>query len=201
MNEGIEYIEVRALDLNPYLPLGIDAEQVRFLDSFLLHCLLSDSPECNKDEFFEVANNLTLVVEQGRDPELELKREGKALQLRDWAGALVEDIEHSAALLDKSHGTSAYSNSVAAQMAKVKDSELTPSGQILKDMKEGRMSFFDFSMENSRKIRDYFRQGDLEQATVSRFIAARERSIEMQKEIEEADEISFDDYLTAWNEG
>jgi glutamate--cysteine ligase len=86
-------------------------------------------------------------------------------------------------------------------MAKVKDSELTPSGQILKDMKEGRMSFFDFSMENSRKIRDYFRQGDLEQATVSRFIAARERSIEMQKEIEEADEISFDDYLTAWNEG
>jgi glutamate--cysteine ligase len=181
MNEGIEYIEVRALDLNPYLPLGIDAEQVRFLDSFLLHCLLSDSPECNKDEFFEVANNLTLVVEQGRDPELELKREGKALKLRDWAGALVEDIEHSAALLDKSHGTSAYSNSVAAQMAKVKDSELTPSGQILKDMEEGQLSFFDFSMENSRKIRDYFQQGDLDQATVSRFMAAGERSIEMQE--------------------
>lgn len=201
MNEGIEYIEVRALDLNPYLPLGIDAEQVRFLDSFLLHCLLSDSPECNKDEFFEVANNLTLVVEQGRDPELELKREGKALKLRDWAGALVEDIEHSAALLDKSHGTSAYSNSVAAQMAKVKDSELTPSGQILKDMEEGQLSFFDFSMENSRKIRDYFQQGDLDQTTVSRFMAAGERSIEMQREIEEADEISFDDYLTAWNEG
>ena len=86
-------------------------------------------------------------------------------------------------------------------MAKVKDSELTPSGQILKDMKEGQLSFFDFSIENSRKIRNYFQQSDLDQATVSRLMAAGERSIEMQREIEEADEISFDDYLTAWNEG
>jgi glutamate--cysteine ligase len=86
-------------------------------------------------------------------------------------------------------------------MAKVKDSELTPSGQILKDMKESQLSFFDFSMENSRKIRDYFQRGDLDATTVSRFMAAGERSIEMQKEIEKADESSFDDYLTAWNEG
>ena len=39
--EGIEYVEIRALDLNPFLPLGIDSEQIKFLDSFLLHCLLS----------------------------------------------------------------------------------------------------------------------------------------------------------------
>jgi gamma-glutamylcysteine synthetase len=68
-------------------------------------------------------------------------------------------------------------------------------------MKEAQLSFFDFSIENSRKIRNYFQQSDLDQATVSRFMAAGERSIEMQREIEEADEISFDDYLTAWNEG
>ena len=41
---GIEYVEVRCVDVNPYLPLGIDAEQAHFLDLFLVYCLLEESP-------------------------------------------------------------------------------------------------------------------------------------------------------------
>ena len=41
---GVEYVEVRCLDLNPFLPVGIDAAEMRFLDVFLLYCLLAPSP-------------------------------------------------------------------------------------------------------------------------------------------------------------
>ena len=41
---GVEYVEVRLMDLDPFSPIGITAETIRFLDIFLLYCLLSDSP-------------------------------------------------------------------------------------------------------------------------------------------------------------
>jgi glutamate--cysteine ligase len=41
---GVEYVEVRLMDLDPFVPVGITAPTMRLLDVFLLHCLLSDSP-------------------------------------------------------------------------------------------------------------------------------------------------------------
>ena len=38
------------MDLDPFEPVGIDAGTMRFLDVFLLHCLLSDSPPDTPDE-------------------------------------------------------------------------------------------------------------------------------------------------------
>ena len=47
---GVEYIEVRCMDLDPFEPVGIDAATMRFLDIFLLHCLLADSPPDTPEE-------------------------------------------------------------------------------------------------------------------------------------------------------
>ena len=41
---GVEYVEVRCIDLNPFEVVGINIEQVRFLDTFLLMCLLLRKP-------------------------------------------------------------------------------------------------------------------------------------------------------------
>lgn len=196
---GIEYVEVRALDLNPYLPLGIDEEQIRFLDAFLLHCLLAESPRCDQREFFEVASNLSLVVEQGRNPELELKAGGQTINMRRWAGDLLADMRHSAALLDEVHQTSAHAEALATQANKVEDSSLTPSGRMLQEMQESQMSFFEFSMAQSRDVRDYLQNGGLEDRIIGEFKQASVQSIEKQKQIEQADQISFDDYLVEWN--
>ena len=197
---GIEYVEVRALDLNPYLPLGIDAQQIRFLDTFLLHCLLAESPRCDQREYFEVAANLSAVVDRGRDPELELRLESNPRNLRQWAGELLGDMEHSAALLDKVHNTSAHVEALQAQKDKVRDASLTPSGRMLQEMREGQLSFFKFAMARSMEARDYLQDGELDSKVSSEFTEASANSIIRQKEIEQADTQSFDDYLRAWNE-
>lgn len=197
--KGIEYIEVRALDLNPYLPLGIDAEQIRFLDTFLLHCLLAESLECNEQEFFEIASNLALTVEKGRDLNLSLSQEGSPKSLQTWARDLLQALGHSAALLDQVHGGNAYESSLESQVAKISDPDLTPSGMILKAMKEGQLSFFEFSMQLSNRHKEYFQNNGLDAETLKMMEKTSTASLAKQKEIEAADEINFDEFLLRWN--
>src|SRR5262245_35922367 len=54
---GVEYVEVRAMDLDPYSPVGITASTMRFLDVFLLHCLLTESPPDTDREIEALGRN------------------------------------------------------------------------------------------------------------------------------------------------
>jgi len=200
IEDGIEYIEVRALDLNPFLPLGIDAAQIQFLDTFLLHCLLSESPECHAQEFSEVSENLAAVVERGRDENLDLVKDGTSIKLKQWANELLIDLEHSAALLDESHGGNNYLNSLNAQQAKVDNPELTPSGKILKQMKDNQQSFFDFAMGQSEKHKRYFLDSKLDSSTIDHMIETSKISLIRQQEIETAESLEFDKFLEQWNQ-
>ena len=58
---GVQYVEVRCLDINPFLPLGIDLDEARFLDAFLLFCAFSDSPLLN-GECSDATDNFLAVV-------------------------------------------------------------------------------------------------------------------------------------------
>lgn len=198
-SKGIEYVEVRALDLNPYLPLGIDAEEMNFLDTFLLHCLLSESPACHKQEFFEVSSNIALVVENGRDPALQLQLEGKPKGMRDWANELCADLAHSAALLDEIQGDTQHQASLEVQTAKVNNPAQTPSGKILAEMQAKKLSFFDFSMQQSRLHKATLQNNGLDAKANTHMRNTAAQSLIKQREIEAKDTLSFDEFLTQWN--
>src|SRR5690606_24633274 len=42
---GVQYVEVRCLDIEPVPPPGIDLTGARFLGAYLLYCALQDSPQ------------------------------------------------------------------------------------------------------------------------------------------------------------
>ncbi|MGI9250667.1 MAG: glutamate--cysteine ligase [Pseudohongiellaceae bacterium] len=197
--QGIEYIELRALDLNPYLALGIDAEQVRFLDTFLLHCLLGESPECNPQEFFEVADNLAKVVENGRNLNLELHKEGKPVKLGEWAGNILGELAPSATLLDHIHGGQAYSKALAQQQAKLADPALTPSARILQEMRDDKLSFFQFAMRHSQRSSDQFLNNKLAPDAQAMLQQAATDSLAKQAAVEAADTLDFAEFLAQWN--
>jgi len=197
--QGIQYVEVRVLDLNPFLPLGIDAEEIRFLDTFLLFCLLADSPECTEREYFETEANLAAVVNNGRDPELKLSHQGEQLSMRQWARDLLATTRHSAAMLDQVHNTDAYSNSVQAQSAKVEDSELTPSAQVLRVMNEQKLAFHAFGLRQSQAHQAWFHKQAMAPKQLDHLISVSAQSVAKQGAIESSDEISFDEYIEQWN--
>lgn len=192
---GIEYIEVRCLDVNPFLPVGIDGSQARFIDSFLLYCLLQDSPPCDEREQARMDHNLAEVVNRGREPGLQLQTSEGQRELAGWGLDLLEQVAAVAAQLDAAHGGSAYEESVAAQRAKLDDAALTPSARILQEMGERDLPFFRLAMHYSQQWAAHFRATPLDRETLSRFEAETRESLQAQADIEAADVLSFEQYL------
>ena len=192
---GIEYIEVRCIDVNPFLPVGLDAEQVRFMDTFLLFCLLQDSPDCADSEQSIQAANLEAVVNRGREPGLLLQTDSGEQRLCDWAGELFELMAPIAAMLDEVHQLQSYSAAMTAEWAKIQDPELTPSARVLREMREEDQPFFRIAMGYSTTWAAQFRTEELPADVEERLTQEAARSLQAQKDIEAADNISFEQYL------
>ncbi len=189
---GIEYIEVRCIDLNPFLPTGIDAPQIRFLDLFLLYCLLKDSPQCTFEEQTRLADNFSRVVTRGREPGLELNTPSERVSLKDWGLNIMTELEDFAATLD-SLIEPGYSEALRIQRQKLLDPELTPSAQVSQRVQQG--SFFSAALNQARSIKTEFLTQPLEESIRQRFETEAAQSLKEQAAIEAADEISFEEFL------
>lgn len=194
-DRGIEYVEVRCIDVSPFDPLGIDSAQIRFMDCFLLHCLLSDSPACDDAEQDSIAANLEAVVNRGRQPGLQLRRREQTLGLAEWASQLLEEMQDIAQAMDRIQGCDEYSASLADQRAKVADPERTPSARVLREMRDGEKSFFHLGLAYSEQWTAHFRANPLPADRQRVFEREAQRSLEAQREIEAADAIGFEQYL------
>lgn len=195
VRSGIEYIEVRCVDVNPFTPVGLDAEQIRFLDVFLIYCLIQESPPCDDAQQRIQAQNFAAVVSHGRENGLKLNDGVDDITLSQWAEHLLKEMLPVAQLFDDSHNTSDYSDAVATQLAKAADPELTPSARILQEMRDTGLPFFRLAMQYSEKWADYFAQKPLSDETRARFESEAVRSLEAQQKIEQSDDISFEQYL------
>ncbi len=131
---GVEYIEVRCMDLDPFVPVGIQAQTIRFLDIFLLHCLLADSPRDTPAEIAELGRNQHRAASHGREPGLALERHGRPVLLMDWAAELLADFAPIAQALDQAHGGAAYSEALAAARAGIAAPQTLPSARVLAAM-------------------------------------------------------------------
>ena len=192
---GIQYIEVRCLDINPFLPLGIDLGEARFLDAFLLFCALQQSPCLIEGECRASSDNFLKVVKQGREPGLELSRCGEPVSLQHWASELIGQISQVAELLDRSQGSDEHIRAIAAQQAKVDDSSLTPSAQVLEAMRRHGESFSQFALRQTRQHAEDFRGRALSDADVAWFDEAARTSLAQQTEMEAADTQDFDSFV------
>jgi glutamate--cysteine ligase len=195
---GIQYVEVRCLDINPFLPMGIDLIESRFLDAFLLYCALNDSPLLTNTSCSNATSNFLSVVKEGRRPGLQLQRDGQPVDLKEWAGQLLEQIAPLAALLDQSHGGDAHSKALDAQMAKVQNPSLTPSAQVLAAMAEHKESFAQFSLRQSRAHAEFFRSEPLPAEQQARFEELARSSLAQQAELEQNEVGDFDVFVGAY---
>ncbi|MDE1168545.1 MAG: glutamate--cysteine ligase [Pseudomonas sp.] len=198
MARGVQYVEVRCLDINPFLPTGIDLTESRFLDAFLLFCALEQSPQLGGTECSGCTNNFLSVVKEGRRPGLQLQRDGQSVELKTWAGELLERIAPLAALLDQSHGGEEHAKALAAQQTKVNDPSATPSAQVLAKMAEHKESFAQFSMRQSRAHAEYFRNESLGVQEQAKFETLARTSIAQQAELEQNEVGDFDTFVGSY---
>ena len=197
---GVEYIEVRSVDLNPFEPVGIDARSIRFMDAFLVYCLLEPSPPIDRDEESEIAYNRDITVTQGRADSTRLFLRDQSRPFREEAQRILNDIEQVAELLD-SHGGSGHREVVREERERVEHPELTPSARIINEMEAHGESYFEYAMRIAKKHERFFHERRLSPARAEAFAEQARHSLEKTRNAESKDKEPFADFLERYFAG
>ena len=192
---GVEYVEVRLMDLDPFAPMGITPPTMRFLDLFLLHCLLADSPPDTPSEIGEIKRNQQRVASRGREPGLVLERAGREVPFIEWGAELLRDCEPVAATLDTAHGGAAHRDALAAAHNSLKEPSSTPSARVLHAMERNHgKSFIRFVVAESLAHHGTITGIPLAPEVEEEFELMAHASLAKQRQIEAADRVDFETY-------
>ena len=190
---GVEYVEVRLMDLDPFAPVGITAPTMRLLDVFLLQCVLSESPPDTPPEADAIARNQDRVAARGREPGLRLKRGAGEVILAEWGRELLDDCAPIAAALDAANGGALHRQTLEAAAATLSDPSTTPSARVLAAMaQQHENSYTAFVLAQSRAHRTTLQNAQLGEAVAKRFEAMAAESIASQRKTEAADTLPFE---------
>lgn len=191
---GIEYIEIRLIDVNPFSPVGIDADTVRFLDLLVLYCLLSNSPPDHLAEMQRQTENWQATVENGRQPNFMLHNESGEIRLAEWGQAIIDDCQPIAEMLDSSAQDRKYRDNLQKHSELLKQPAQTPSGRIIANLEQNNIPFFRFGMNKSIEHRDLFKNMPLSDKNLAAMRLRATKSHMEQKSLEAADSIDFESF-------
>ena len=193
---GVEYVEVRALDVSAFDPVGVNQNKMRFLEAFLALCVLKQSAPLEPSEQLEYDANHVMVAREGRRPDLVLKREGRDQPMLAWATEILEEMQGICELLDEGDPARPYAQALAAQAAKIQDVTLTPSARLLNELKTTGEPFFDLALRMSALHKAYFLElYPPNEQRLKEFREEADESLRAQSRTEASDKVSFDEYL------
>jgi glutamate--cysteine ligase len=193
---GVEYLEIRTLDLNVADPVGVNQTQLRFIEALLLYCLFADSPPIDASEQAEIDQRELLVAREGRRPGLEIPVGGAGVLLRRYGLDLLAEITPFAELLDASD--EGYVDALEQQRSAMAEPELTPSARLLADMTTRGQNYLEFMLEVSRAHAAYFRSLTLAEDRKREFAELARTSVEDARDLENNTQESLEDYLAAY---
>jgi glutamate--cysteine ligase len=193
---GVEYVEVRALDVSAFDPVGVNQNKLRFLEAFLALCLLRESAPIGVSEQPGLDANHLLVARRGREPNLMLRREQRDFPMIEWARELLDSMQGLCEMLDHGEPARPYSSALEQQRAKIDDVERTPSARLLAEMRQTGESFFQLALRMSKMHKDYFLGlYPPNESRLGEFAAEAQESLEAQRNTEAADKVNFEAYL------
>lgn len=192
---GVEYVEMRALDLNPFQPLGVDEPTARFIEALLLTCLLTESPEINAAEFRVNNSNQLIVANSGRKPNVELVKNGETITLQNWAREILISMQPICEALDSTETDSPYFETLKLQRELIENPNLTPSAKMLAAMRENKKPFACFAVNQSAELAKIFASQTLDDTTRQKFKNLAVESHAKQRELEAASQLPFEQFL------
>jgi glutamate--cysteine ligase len=151
-DRGVSYLEIRSLDVNPFSPVGLEADQIDFLDVFLVYCLLQPSLDFNESLQQESQGNFVDVVLRGRQPGLQLSDMGSSISLAQWGHNIFEELHEVAKIFDQAHSSDRFTKAVAKQAQKIDEPALSFSEKWLSTLQENNIdnSILGMELANSK---------------------------------------------------
>lgn len=197
---GVDYIEVRALDVNPFSGIGIERNQFFFLDVFLVYCAISPSDFMQAEQYQETEANLKAVVNAGRDPELFLSNNGQQITLPQWADHVFAEMNEVAKVLDSANNCGDYTQAVAVEWQKIINPQLTPSARILETLLSTQQDNGELGLTLADTYKQQMLAANYQLMSEQELLKHAQVSLLKQKDIEAQDVQSFDEFLQEYFE-
>ncbi len=196
---GVEYVEVRALDVSAFDPVGVNQNKLRFLEAFLALCVLRESEPISRNEQESLDANHLKVARRGREPGLLLNRQGRSYSMMTWAKELLDSMQGICELLDSGESARPYMAALEQQRVKIDDVDRTPSARLLAEMRQSGESFAELTLRMSQLHKDYFLGlYPPNESRLAEFAAESLESHAEQQHIEANDTLNFDAYLAQY---
>jgi glutamate--cysteine ligase len=129
---GVEYVEVRALDVSAFDPVGVNQNKMRFLEMFLALCLMKDSPPIDVAEQDVLDANHVTVARGGREPGSTLQR-GRPVSMTAWARELIDSMQGIAEVFDRGDPASPFAPRWPCRLRRSRRSPY-PSARMLAEL-------------------------------------------------------------------
>ena len=196
LERGVEYLEVRCMDLNPFAPNGVDLETMRFLDLFLTWCWVKKSPHLTRPSCKKLRANQLRTTQQGASADLVLERFGDQCSIRDWGLETLDRMGPLAEIMEERYpGTLA---SLDTQKTRLKGHEETLSQRVVREMRESGADHVEFLWELSKSHKAVGMAHDLSQSQHTHLSSMAEASHEAQRQVEAADTVDFEVFVRKW---
>ncbi|MBB5021787.1 glutamate--cysteine ligase [Desulfurispira natronophila] len=155
---GVGYIEIRASDLNPESPYGLDISRLHFLHVLLTYCLLRHSDYCSRRERDEEINaNERRIALEGRMSDAEISFCGKRTAMPAIARNFLQDMMKVAGIMDRGGGTKCYQMCIQQALAKLDNPNATPSARMVAGLQDTGGSFIDIMKKQAQAHHHHYR--------------------------------------------
>ena len=194
-SRGVQYVEIRSVDIDIFEPAGISIDTACFLEAFSLLCLFKRNLGHDSRQQEEIGMNSLSVANRGRDPSLRLSDNGTEIPLRNWALGLCGEMQEICDALDRGNPARPYTAALNKQIEAIRHPELTPSARVLSVMRDEKLSITELTLQKSREYTQYFRSSPLEEAARRNLDFQGRASLEQLQRLNAMTAISFDKYL------
>jgi glutamate--cysteine ligase len=198
---GVEYVEMRALDVNMFSATGVAVEHMHFLEAFLILCLLADSPPITADELWAIEYNELTIALRGREPALRLIEGGRRIAVGEWAGEIFNAMEPICEILDGTVAGRPYRTALDTQRRTLAEPDSLPSAQVLQALRAERSSFVDYALAVAQRHARRFREDAPRPEVAEQLQTIAEESLAAQQRLEADESIGFEDFLARYFAG
>ena len=188
---GIEYLELRGIDINPFIPEGIDVNRIKLLDIYITHSLISESPLMVDEEIKEIRANQKIMVSEGRLKNVMLNKGGEFVSLTELRENFLAELEQTAEALEE------YSEGYLEAFHLETSKNKLPSEKILDDMEANGHEFKDYALNQSKIISENYSSYDT--GDFSALINSAQASIEKLSILEESSSMDINKYVELYN--
>lgn len=158
-DDGIEYVEIRTLDINPFYKCGLIRHDMEFLHLFLIYMLIKNESDY-EDWQKEAKINEEKTAEGAYDDKMRLLRDGEEITLKKWASEIINEMHGMCEVLNLDED-----NTLKLMLDRIADPQLTYGKRLLKLISQRGYinTHMMLSMSNKKTSKDFVNNMDVDE--------------------------------------